>query len=81
MAKFYCVALKNDVQICGAYETLERAQNDVIEILKFLHKYSEETAKEKAEAESYSRDKLGYGIIELEAESEEACWDIWIERA
>lgn len=77
---FYCTAFKGENQISLVYKSKNEACEAVIQyIIEWSdHILSWDEAHEICEKNSYWREKLGYGIIKLESESEEGCYDQFI---
>lgn len=78
MKKFYCTGWKDEDQICKVYTNEEEAQIHVIEVLAGYYSWrTYEELYELCDAECWSRDSLilPYGIIEIEANDEDECFE------
>lgn len=81
MKKFYCTIWDHDDQVSGVYHTAEAAQNRVLDILLELDEHpveSRDELREICESVDWNSYALGFGMIEIEAEDEDECYEIYI---
>ena len=78
MKKFYCTAWRDEDQISAVYTNEEEARQHVIERLAGWFSWrTYDELYELCDAEDWSRDSLilPYGIVEIEAEDEDECFE------
>lgn len=79
--KFWCTIWEDDDQVSCVYDNAVDAKCRVLDILSQLDEYHGKTRRELAElAESveWSSHSLGFGLVEIDAQNEEECYEVYI---